>query len=102
MAKVLTVGCDLKRLSAVNGLLRARGHYVRGADCRSTMRHFLALEPFQYVAIIDPLPPLFAEALGQELHAGRFSPRLLRAEGMPAEDVVELLGSDSRHRARAA
>ena len=102
MAKVLTVGCDLKRLSQVNGLLRANGHYVRGADCRSTMRHLLALEAFQFIAIIDPLPVMFSDALRKELHAGRFSPRLLRAEGMPEEDVIELLGFDSAHHASAA
>ena len=102
MAKVLTVGCDLKRLSEINGTLRAHGHYVRGADCRSTMRHLLALEPFQFIAIIDPLPSIFSDALRKELHAGRVSPCLLRAEGMNAEDVIELLLPEAAQRARAA
>ncbi|HVZ17218.1 MAG TPA: hypothetical protein VG897_08885 [Terriglobales bacterium] len=102
MAKVLTVGCDLKRLSEINGALRAHGHYVRGADCRSTMRHLLALEPFQFVAILDPLPATFSDALRTELNAGQLSPCLLRAEGMNADDVVELLTPDSPRTARAA
>jgi hypothetical protein len=102
MAKVLTVGCDLKRLSEFNGTLRAHGHYVRGADCRSTMRHLLAEEAFQYIAIIDPLPTLYSDALRKELHAGRVSPRLLRAEGLNADDVVELLISGSAQHASAA
>ena len=102
MAKVLTVGCDLKRLSEVNGMLRAHGHYVRGADCRSTMRHLLALEAFQYIAILDLLPATFSDALRKELHAGRVSPRLLQAQGMNPEDVVDLLTPDSIRHARAA
>ena len=50
MAKVLALTCDIRRLSDVNNLLRAHGHTVRGADCRSTMRDLLASEPFQYIA----------------------------------------------------
>ncbi|HUN89051.1 MAG TPA: hypothetical protein VMU28_09690 [Terriglobales bacterium] len=99
MAKVLTVGCDLQRLSQVNSSLRARSHYVRGADCRSTMRHLLALEPFHYIIILDQLPPLFSEALSKELHAGRLCPRVLRAEGMRSEDVLELLPENKLRKA---
>jgi len=102
MAKVLTVGCNQKRLSEVNGCLRAHGHYVRGADCRSAMRHLLALEPFQFIAIVDPLPTLFSDALRKELHAGRVSPRLLQAEGLKAEDVIELLTPGPTPHASAA
>lgn len=102
MSKVLTVGCDLQRLSQVNSSLRSHSHYVRGADCRSTMRHLLALEVFQYVIILDDLPPLFSEALRKELHAGRVRPRVLRAEGMKSEEVLELLTLASSRKVKAA
>ena len=102
MLKVLTIGCDLHRLSEVNTSLRSQSHYVRGADCRSTMRHLLALEVFQYVIILDDLPPLFSDALRKELHAGRLTPRVLRAEGMRSEDVLELLAQTSTRKLKAA
>jgi len=96
MAKVLAVACDSKRLSDVNNLLRAHGHNVRGADCRSTMRHLLAQEPFQFIVVLDPLPVAFSDVLQKELHAGRMSPRLVLAEGMTSEDVAEMLAPQSR------
>jgi len=100
MAKVLAVACDIKRLSDVNNLLRSHGHIVRGADCRSTMRHLLSAEPFQYVVVLDALPSGFAQALREELHAGRRSPRVVWAEGLEISDINELLGGT--YRAHAA
>jgi hypothetical protein len=91
MAKVLAVTYDMKRLFDVNSLLRAHGHDVRGADCPSTMRRWLAQEPFQFIVVLDELPREFSEVLRRELHAGRKSPRLLRAEGLESQDVIEML-----------
>jgi hypothetical protein len=91
MSKVLTIACNVRRLAEVNSLLRARGHVVRGADTRSTMRHLLSLEPFQQVIVIDELPPTYAEALRTELRAGRLSPRIIHAETVRAEEIPELL-----------
>lgn len=98
MAKVLAVACDIKRLSIVNNLLRSEGHSVRGADCRSTMRHLLAAEPFQYIVVLDRLPDNFADDLRNELHAGRRSPRIIWAEGLGPDEIGELIKAnrDSR------
>ena len=93
MSKVLTVACNIRRLAEVNALLRARGHVVRGAESRSAMRHLLALEPFQQVLVLDDLPPMFAEALRAELHAGRRIPRILHAETLSVEEIPELLSN---------
>ena len=101
MAKILTVGLDLQRLSTMNVLFREHGHPVRGANCRSTMRHLLEVEPFQYIVILDPLPLGFAEALRDELRAGRSSPRVIEAFGMTPEDVLELFAAETAHRAAA-
>ena len=101
MAKALTVGCDPQRLSAVNAVLRAHGYHVRGADCPSTVRHLLSLEPFQFVAIIDSLPGSFSEALGKELQPGRICPRLIHAEGLQPEEMMEMF-TQGAHRANAA
>lgn len=102
MAKVLAVASDVKRLSDVNNLLRAHGHAVRGADCRSTMRHLLSAEPFQCIVILEKLPPSFADALREELRAGRRSPRVIWAEGVEGSDIHELITSPDVHHARAA
>jgi len=102
MAKVLAVACDIKRLSDVNNLLRAHGHLVRGADCRSTMRHLLSAEPFQFIVVLEKLPPTFDDALREELHAGRRSPRIIWAEGVEVADINDLLGRNETRRARAA
>jgi hypothetical protein len=91
MSKVLTVGCNVRRLAEVNSLLIARGHVVRSADSRSKMRHLLALEPFQHVLVLDSLPPSFAEALRGDLHAGRRCPRVIHAETLRPEQMFELL-----------
>ncbi len=100
MAKVLAVACDIKRLFDVNNTLRSQGHVVRGADCRSTMRHLLSAEPFQYILVLEKLPPSFADALREELHAGRRSPRVVWAEGVDVSDIPELI--DGTRRAHAA
>src|SRR5438270_9617180 len=98
MTKILTVGCNLERLSEVNGLFRAHGYPVRGADCRSTLRHLLSLEPFQYVVVLDQLPLGFSEALRNELRAGRSSPRVVEAHSLNAEEVVELFAAETGKR----
>ena len=97
MAKVLAVTYDIKRLSDVNNVLRSHGHLVRGADCRSTMRHLLSAEPFQYIVVLDSLPASFAQALREELHAGRRSPRVVWAAGLDSADINELIGGASHH-----
>jgi hypothetical protein len=102
MAKVLAVASDIKRLSEVNNLLRAQGHMVRGADCRSTMRHLLSAEPFQFIVVLEKLPPTFADALREELHAGRRSPRVIWAEGVEVSDINDLIAGPDARRARAA
>lgn len=91
MAKVLAVTYDMRRLFDVNSLLRAHGHEVRGADCPSSMRRWLSQEPFQFIVVLDLLPREFSEALRKELHAGRKSPQVVRAEGLGSQDVIELL-----------
>lgn len=102
MAKVLAIACDSKRLSAINNVLRAEGHTVRGADCRTTMRQLLAAEPFQFIVVLDRLPESFADDLRHELHAGRRSPRVIWAEGVGPEDVGELLIGTSQVGRQAA
>lgn len=102
MAKVLAVASDIKRLSDVNNLLRAHGHVVRGADCRSTMRHLLSAEPFQCIVVLENLPPTFADALREELRAGRRSPRVIWAEGVEVNEINELITSPESRHARAA
>ena len=102
MAKVLAVACDIKRLSDVNNFLRAHGHIVRGADCRSTMRHLLSAEPFQCIVVLEKLPPSFADALRDELRAGRRSPRVVWAEGVEANEIDELIADSGTRHARAA
>lgn len=102
MAKVLAVATDLKRLYDVNNLLRAQGHSVRGADCRSTMRHLLSAEPFQCIVVLEKLPTTFAEALREELRAGRRSPRVIWAEGVEESEIHELITRPDAHQARAA
>ena len=102
MAKVLAVASDIRRLSDVNNLLRAHGHLVRGADCRSTMRHLLSAEPFQCIVVLEKLPPTFADALREELRAGRRSPRVIWAEGVEINDINELIADRDVRHARAA
>ena len=102
MARVLAVACDIKRLSEVNNFLRAHGHMVRGADCRSTMRHLLSAEPFQCIVVLEKLPPSFADALRDELRAGRRSPRIVWADGVEVDEIDDLITESGMRRARAA
>jgi hypothetical protein len=102
MARVLAVACDIKRLSEVNNFLRARGHMVRGADCRSTMRHLLSAEPFQCIVVLETLPASFADALREELRAGRRSPRVVWADGVEVNEIDELITGLGTRKARAA
>lgn len=66
------------------------------------MRHLLSAEPFQFIVVLEKLPPTFADALREELHAGRRSPRVIWAEGVDVADINDLISRVDVQRARAA